>query len=51
MFQVTIEWEGAEIGYGEGETKSYAMQEALECLEGFYAEVPRNELKFTVVRS
>lgn len=50
MVQVTIEWEGSEIGYGEGESESYARQEAIESVDSIYASV-RGDWKFSVVRS
>lgn len=51
MVQVTIEWEGAEIGYGEAELEADATVYAFENLDGIYADVPHDELKVTVVRS
>lgn len=50
MIQVTIEWEGAEIGYGEGESESYAREEAVESVDSIYRSA-RSDWKFTVVRS
>jgi hypothetical protein len=51
MVQVTIEWQGAEIGYGEGESESYAREEAIESIgSAAYASV-RDEWTFNVVRS
>lgn len=50
MIQVTIEWQGSEIGYGEGESESYAREEAIESVESIYAEA-RADWTFTVVRS
>ena len=39
MYQVTIVYQGAEIGYGEGEGLAYARQEALESVSSFYDSV------------
>jgi hypothetical protein len=50
MHQVTILWNDCEIGYGEGESLSYAKSEAIESVDGMYASV-RSEWTFSVVRS
>lgn len=47
MFQVTIIWEGAEIGYGEGAKLSYAKREAMDSVSSFYA-MAKSEWKFLV---
>ena len=39
MYQVTIVYQGAEIGYGEGEGLAYARQEALESMPSIYETV------------
>jgi hypothetical protein len=41
MYQVTIEWGGAEIGYGEGESRQYAISEAIASVGSFYNPVRR----------
>jgi hypothetical protein len=50
LFQVTVEWQGAEIGYGEGESKSYALAEAIESVDSIYASA-RTDWTFRVARS
>ena len=50
LYQVTIEWEGCEIGYGEGESESFAREESIESVDSIYASA-RRDWKFTVVRS
>jgi hypothetical protein len=50
MYQVTIIWEGAEIGYGEGESLNYARSEARASVSDFY-KVARSEWQFSVKRS
>ena len=36
MYQVTAIFEGCEIGYGEGESGSYAIGECLESIDSIY---------------
>ena len=36
MYQVTAIYEGCEIGYGEGDSSSYAIGECLESIDGIY---------------
>jgi hypothetical protein len=36
MYQVTAIYEGCEIGYGEGESGSYAIGECLESIDSIY---------------
>ena len=36
MYQVTAIYEGSEIGYGEGESGSYAIGECLESIDSIY---------------
>lgn len=50
MYQVTIIWEGAEIGYGEGESLNYAKSEAKDSVSDFY-KIARSEWKFLVKKS
>ena len=38
MYQVTVISEGAEIGYGEGESLAYAKEEALESVDSMGRE-------------
>jgi hypothetical protein len=42
---VTIEWQGAEIGFGEGESEAFARTEAIESVPGIYGPA-RAEWKF-----
>ena len=39
MYQVTIVYQGSEIGYGEGEGLAYAKQEAIDSVPSFYEPV------------
>ena len=39
MYQVTAVYQGAEIGYGEGERLSYAKQEAIDSIPSIYLTV------------
>lgn len=50
MVQVTIEWQGCEIGYGVGESEAYAREEAEESVDSFYQEA-RAEWTYNVVQS
>jgi len=50
MCQVTIVWNGAEIGYGEGESYQYAKQEAVESVSDIYLGT-ESEWELSVVRS
>lgn len=36
MFQATAIFQGAEIGYGEGEGVTYTLQECIESIDSFY---------------
>jgi hypothetical protein len=36
MYQVTAIYEGCEIGYGEGDSSSYAIGECLESIDSIY---------------
>ena len=38
MYQVTAIYEGCEIGYGEGLTGSYAIEDCIESIDGIYHE-------------
>ena len=38
MYQVTAIYEGSEIGYGEGLTGSYAIEDCIESIDGIYQE-------------
>jgi hypothetical protein len=38
MYRVTILFDDAEIGFGEGESAEYAMQEAVESVPSIYAD-------------
>lgn len=52
IVQVTILWEDAEIGYGEGETESYARVEALDSVDSMYASIiDGDDVTVQVVRS
>lgn len=50
MYQVTIVYQGAEIGYGEGESLSYAKQEALDSVPSFYNPV-LDSVEFLIIQS
>lgn len=50
MYQVTIVWQDAEIGYGEGESAKYATQEAIENVDSIYKTV-RPEWSFEIKRT
>jgi hypothetical protein len=50
MFQVTIIWGDAEIGYGEGQSESFARAEAIESVESIYMAV-KADWTFRTVRS
>jgi hypothetical protein len=39
MYQVTAVYQGAEIGYGEGEGLDYAKEEAIESIPSIYLAV------------
>lgn len=36
MYQVTAIFEGCEIGYGEGDSGSYAIEECIESIDNIY---------------
>jgi hypothetical protein len=38
MYQVTAIFEGCEIGYGEGEGSSYAIEECIESIDSIYQQ-------------
>ena len=38
MYQVTAIYEGCEIGYGEGLTGSYAIEDCLESIDSIYSQ-------------
>jgi hypothetical protein len=38
MYQVTAIYEGCEIGYGEGEGSSYAIEECIESIDSIYQQ-------------
>ena len=38
MYQVTAIYEGCEIGYGEGDSSSYAIGECLESIDSIYSQ-------------
>ena len=48
MYQVTLILDGAEVGYGEGESLAYARAEAYESLEWIHRELIRLGGKVTV---
>ena len=50
MFQVTIVYQGSEIGYGEGERLSYAKQDALDSVPSFYDSVI-DSVEFIIIQS
>jgi hypothetical protein len=38
MIQVTAYYQGAEIGYGEGESLTYAVEECMSTIDTMYTE-------------
>lgn len=50
MYQITALYQGAEIGYGEGESKAYAMEECKDSVPQMYYPV-RDEITFSVRKS
>ncbi len=50
MIQITILYQGAEIGYGEGESYQWAKREAVESVSDFYLG-SESEWELSVVRS
>jgi hypothetical protein len=48
MYQVTLILDGAEVGYGEGESLAYAKYEAYDSLEWIYREMIKQGSKITV---
>lgn len=50
MYQVTVVYQGCEVGYGEGESLSYAKQEALDSVPSFYDSVI-DSVEFIIIES
>ena len=50
MYQVTAIYQGAEIGYGEGEGLRYAKREALESIPSIYSTVI-DQIEWIVIHS
>jgi len=38
MYQVTAIFEGCEIGYGEGESGSYAIEDCIDSIDNIYCD-------------
>jgi hypothetical protein len=51
MYQVTALYEDAEIGYGEGDSYLYALNECNESVPQMYHELPAGEVTYSVARS
>lgn len=49
-YQVTAVYDGAEIGYGEGEGLAYAKQDCRESIPLIFASV-RADITYTVVKN
>jgi len=39
MFQVTALYQDSEIGFGEGDSYEFAMQECIDSIDSFYSSV------------
>ena len=50
FYQITAVYQGAEIGYGEGERLAYAKQECLDSIDSIYQCV-FSEIKYIIVHS
>lgn len=48
MYQVTAIYQNSEIGYGEGESDAYAVQECLESIPSIYIELGREDIQLIV---
>lgn len=50
MYQITILFQGAEIGYGEGESYKWARDEAVQSVSDFYLG-SEDQWQLSVVKS
>ncbi len=50
MYQVTAVYQGAEIGYGEGEGLSYAKQDAVDSIPSIYTPI-LDQIEWIVIHS
>ncbi len=44
MFTVTAIYDGCEIGFGEGESYEYAMNEAVDSIETLYKDLAADQI-------
>ena len=51
MFTVTAIYDGCEIGFGEGESYDYAMNEAVESISSQYVEMVADEIVLRAISS
>ena len=51
MFTVTAVYQGCEIGFGEGESYDYAMNDAIDSIDSQYKEFCSNEIVLRAISS
>ena len=44
MYQVTAIYEGVEIGFGEGDSVDYAIEECIDSIDSMYIENALNDI-------
>lgn len=44
MYQVTAIYQNSEIGYGEGEGDSYAVEECIDSIPSIYKDMAREDI-------
>ena len=49
MFQVTAIFQGAEVGYGEGEGLAYSLADCIESIDSFYLGLDPANVMFRII--
>ncbi len=47
-YEVTAVYQDAEIGYGEGESDSYAVQDCIDSIPAIYTDCARDDIRLIV---